>query len=157
MFHVHVDGGYLASILPLLNRGVIKVPWIALMVRLSVKWSYPHVMVMFYDQALMVIKRSLLLCIGLFYCFKGFTYIFMLWGLCTIHAYWHVRFIVHAFYLPCLVLYVLTHIVSFPLQVPVIAFLSLLVARNWELALSLWVLIVRGHSCHLLSRIVSTF
>ena len=46
----------LASGLPLLNGGVIKVPWIAHMVRMSVNRSYPHVMVKFYDQALMVIK-----------------------------------------------------------------------------------------------------
>ena len=39
-----------------------------------------------------------------------------------------VRFIDHAFYLPCLVLYVLTHIVSFPIQALTLA-IHLLVAR----------------------------
>ena len=42
----------LASSLPLLNGGVIKVPWIAHMVRVSVIWSYLHNMVMFYGKVL---------------------------------------------------------------------------------------------------------
>ena len=65
---------------------------------------------------------------------------FTLWGLCTIHAYWHVRFIDHAFYLPCLVLYVLTHICFFPLQAQTIAFLIHLVARVSIYGFRWWVL-----------------
>ena len=37
----------LASSFPLLNRGVIEVPWIAHMVRMSVTRSHLHIMVMF--------------------------------------------------------------------------------------------------------------
>jgi len=117
---------------------------------MSVIWSYPHSYYSYLSYQIQFSSDRYIDVLELYFglimfiltsCFKAHLLLYHVHEAIVLsHAYCPRAFVVHAFYLPCLVLYVLTHIVSFPLQAQTITFLIHLVARVSIYGFRWWVL-----------------
>ena len=91
---------------------------------MSVIWSYPHSYYSYLSYQIQFSSDRYIDVLELYFglimfiltsCFKAHLLLYHVHEAIVLsHAYCPRAFVVHAFYLPCLVLYVLTHIVSFP-------------------------------------------